>query len=196
MPYNGCDELLAYYRTELARTTSAYDSFPPPPGRPDRRESTAMAAAEGSAAVPDPLGSGPTGTNVQERGVDEPDSAKLVGDLLFTFSGASLQIVRTGTTPDLLASFPLGAPAYGAELLVQLLPVSTYDEGTGRNEAVGVRVGADGSLERAGRLALGPDVQVERVLHDRDHIYAVTRTGVVAARAGDFTRTGSVAFPR
>jgi uncharacterized secreted protein with C-terminal beta-propeller domain len=119
VPYTGCDELLAYYRTELAKTTSAYDSFPLPPGRPGRRESTAVAAAEGSAAVPDAVGSGPTGTNVQERGVDEPDSAKLVGDLLFTFSGDSLQIVRAGTTPDLLASFPLGAPAYGAELIVQ-----------------------------------------------------------------------------
>jgi uncharacterized secreted protein with C-terminal beta-propeller domain len=85
---------------------------------------------------------------------------------------------------------------YDPERRLALLPVSTYDEVTGRNEAVGVRVSADGSLERAGRLALGPDVQVERVLHDRDHIYAVTRTGVVAARAGDFTRTGSVAFPR
>ncbi len=53
-----------------------------------------------------------------------------------------------------------------------------------------------GVLERAGALALSPDVQVERLLHDRDHIYAVTPTGVVAARAGDFTRTGSVAFPR
>ncbi|MDQ3502364.1 MAG: beta-propeller domain-containing protein, partial [Actinomycetota bacterium] len=85
---------------------------------------------------------------------------------------------------------------YDPERRLALLPVSTYDEGTGRNEAVGVRVGADGSLERAGGLALGPDVQVERVLHDRDHIYALTRTGVVAARAGDFTRTGSVALPR
>jgi len=85
---------------------------------------------------------------------------------------------------------------YDPERRLALLPVSTYDEGTGRNEAVGVRVGADGSLERAGRLALGPDVQVERVLHDRDHIYAVTRTGVVVARADDFGRTGWVAFPR
>lgn len=68
--------------------------------------------------------------------------------------------------------------------------------GGGSNDAVGIRVTEDGALERAGRLRLGPQVQVERVLHDSTSVYAVSRTGVVAGRAGDLARTGSVDFGR
>jgi len=49
-------------------------------------------------------------------------------------------------------------------------------------------------LEPVGRLAVGPLAQVERVLHD--HVYAVTRMGMVAGSADDLGRTGSVNFRR
>jgi uncharacterized secreted protein with C-terminal beta-propeller domain len=67
----------------------------------------------------DAVGSGPTGTNVQERGVDEPDTVKAVGDLMFVSARGRLQVLRAGDEPELLASLPLGDAGQGpAELLV------------------------------------------------------------------------------
>lgn len=100
-------------------------------GRAESVQSGSAPAAERQSL--DAGGSGPTGTNVQERGVDEPDLAKTVGDLLFAFSEDRLQIVRKGPQPQLLSSSALGGPAYGAELLVQgdrvlvLMPASRSD---------------------------------------------------------------------
>ena len=111
VPYADCDQLLAHYRSELAHAATPYGRSAV--GFITRR------LRDAGAAAPDAVGAGSTGTNVQERGVDEPDSAKTVGGLLFTFSADRLEILRTGAEPELLSSFPLGAPAYGAELLVQ-----------------------------------------------------------------------------
>ena len=73
------------------------------------------ATADLSAAV----GSGPTGTNVQEAGVDEPDTVKAAGGLLLVATPGSLQVLRGGAEPDLLATLPLGSAGTGpAELLV------------------------------------------------------------------------------
>lgn len=85
---------------------------------------------------------------------------------------------------------------YDPDRRLALLPLATYDTRTGRNEAVGVRVTSAGTLEPVGRLTVGPLAQVERVLHDRDHVYAVTRMGMVAGSADDLGRTGSVNFRR
>ncbi len=56
-----------------------------------------------------------------------------------------------------------------------------------------MRVTADGLVE-AGRLEVGPQTTVERVLLDGDLAYAVTPQGVVAMQSASLSRTGSAAF--
>ncbi len=55
----------------------------------------------GGLSTPDrAVGTGPTGTNVQEQGVDEADLAKTDGNVLVTVVDGALQVVDvTGTTP-------------------------------------------------------------------------------------------------
>ena len=77
-------------------------------------DSAAPRAATPGAAVEN----SPTGTNVQEVGVDEPDVAKVDGSFLYTLTGGRLAIVDTaGTAPRLRGtlSFQDGNPS---ELLV------------------------------------------------------------------------------
>ena len=125
VPWADCDAMTAHYRAELVRTASPWgvggghrigveDSASadgPVPAR--AAESSADTALTGPA-----VGSGPTGTNLQEAGVDEPDTAKLAGDLVVTVAAGRLQVLRGGATPELLSSIPLGADAGGGELLV------------------------------------------------------------------------------
>jgi hypothetical protein len=76
-------------------------------------------SAAPQAATPDAaVGSSPTGTNVQEAGVDEPDVAKVDGTFLYTLTGGRLAVVDTaGTAPRLRGTltFTAGNPN---ELLV------------------------------------------------------------------------------
>ena len=60
--------------------------------------------------------------------------------------------------------------------------------------AVGVTVDEDGNLREAGRLALDQYSYAGRVLLDDQNLYAVSETGVVAADADSWRRTGSVSF--
>ena len=123
VPYTGCGELLEHYRSELARQATAYgsgygplvsqDSAVAAPASPVA--ATARARGDEVGAV----GSGPTGTNLQERGVDEPDTAKTVDGHLYVVARNRLQVLSAGASPELLGSLPLGESAYGAELLVQ-----------------------------------------------------------------------------
>ena len=87
--YAGCDQLLAYYRAELKRTATAYGM-----GFGYGAEDTAAAGAPTaarSAAGQDAVGSGATGTNIQEQGVDEPDLAKLKDGRLVVLTGNRVQ---------------------------------------------------------------------------------------------------------
>ena len=118
-PYADCDALLAHYRAELERTATPYGLGGGGFGIAESRASGAggdLAVAAPSAASADE--SAPTGTNLQEAGVDEPDIAKTVGGLLFAISDRGLEVVRTGARPQLLGSVPLGSDTWGAELLV------------------------------------------------------------------------------
>lgn len=131
LPYAGCDELLAQYREGLEDSATPW-GFGMGGGIALREGAVAFSGMDSSggqavpaAAAPQPdaglaaEGSGPTGTNLQERGVDEPDKAKTVGDLLLAVAHNRLQLLRTGSTPELLSSTPLGQDAWGAELLVE-----------------------------------------------------------------------------
>src|SRR5687767_7505422 len=101
--YSGCDQLLAYYRSELKRTATAYgmgfgyavDDLATAAGAP---------TAARSAAEPNAVGSGPTGTNLQEQGVDEPDLAKLKDGRIVVLTGNRVRILSASPQPEVLGS--------------------------------------------------------------------------------------------
>jgi uncharacterized secreted protein with C-terminal beta-propeller domain len=116
--YAGCDELLAAYRSELERSSSTGVL-----GWPERVFSATTAVpASGVArdtAATGAVGSGPTGTNLQEQGVDEPDLAKLRDGRLVVLTGSRLKVVSAEAQPRLLGSLTMpGDQGYGGELLL------------------------------------------------------------------------------
>jgi len=113
--YASCNELLAHHRAELARTATAWGVGGGYPGAVPATAEGDTAASGDAAASP----TSPTGNNVQEAGVDEPDVAKVVGGVVYAVAQGRLQVVRAGAAPEPTASLPLGDQAYGGELLVQ-----------------------------------------------------------------------------
>jgi uncharacterized secreted protein with C-terminal beta-propeller domain len=120
--YSSCDELLAAYRSELERSATTGIL-----GWPERMVFSAttpgVPAADGLAArdsaATGAVGSGPTGTNLQEQGVDEPDLAKLRDGRLVVLAGRRLKVVSAEAQPRLLGSLTMpGHQAYGGELLL------------------------------------------------------------------------------
>ena len=124
VPWADCDAMTAHYRAELARTAGPW-GLGHGGGISVEESATAAGAAPalaadssaGSGGTGGAVGSGPTGTNLQEAGVDEPDTAKLAGDLVVALAGGRLQVLRGGAAPVLLSSVPLGADAGEDELL-------------------------------------------------------------------------------
>jgi uncharacterized secreted protein with C-terminal beta-propeller domain len=119
--YSGCDQLLAYYRSELQRTATAYSMGFGYGAVDDTAASGAAAGAPTarSAAGPEAVGSGPTGTNVQEQGVDEPDLAKLKDGRLVVLTGNRVRILSASPKPEVLGSMRIsGDQTYGGELLL------------------------------------------------------------------------------
>ncbi|MCW2613886.1 MAG: hypothetical protein JWN08_880 [Frankiales bacterium] len=117
-PYAGCGELLEHYRSALAQSATPWGSGG---GRDDVMAvaSSPGGAADSARAEAAAVGAGPTGTNLQEQGVDEPDVAKTVDGVLYALGQGRLQLVATGPQPRLLGSLPLGVESWGTELLVQ-----------------------------------------------------------------------------
>lgn len=117
-PYQGCEPLLESFRETLARQASPYGR-PVPFGGTSGGSTTGFAA---QAPVPLPafgaadslggaVGTGPSGTNVQERGVEEPDIVKLSDGNLVTIAAGALQIVSTTAVPRLVGRLPIPAEA-------------------------------------------------------------------------------------
>ena len=129
--FEACDDLLAYLRTEGARTVGPY-GFGGGGGRlaltddvavATRQEATTTPApasggaereASGGPAPDEPLaGTDYSSTNVQEEGVDEPDLVKTDGRRLVTLAGGQLRVVDlTGPQPRIAASLRLGDQPY------------------------------------------------------------------------------------
>ena len=114
--WTDCDELLDHYRRGLSEAASQHGLVDGlrGEGRAESAQlaadsSTDSAAPAAAAATGGAVGTGPTGTNLQEQGVDEPDTAKLAGGLLVAVAGGRLQVLRAGPSPALLSSLPLGA---------------------------------------------------------------------------------------
>jgi uncharacterized secreted protein with C-terminal beta-propeller domain len=118
--YSSCDELLGGYRAELGRAVTAYGFGG---GMYAARDvATSVSAARSSAetaTAPGAVGSGATGTNLQEQGVDEPDLAKLRDGRLVVLTGHRLRIVSAESEPRLLGSLQVtDGDMYGGELLL------------------------------------------------------------------------------
>jgi hypothetical protein len=159
--YDGCAPLLKAFRDELARTATAYGWGSSGGGI---AVDLPVALSEGGAttgggttgaAMPAPavagesardaVGNGATGTNLQEKGVDEPDVVKLAGGRLYTISNGALQVLSAGSKPTQLGRLaipgargqddvpdPMVDPAYygsGQELLVEGDRVLVVDQG-------------------------------------------------------------------
>ena len=121
--YTDCPELLSSYRTELSRMVTAYGFG----GGQYAVRDVAMSASSGVAArsaadtasAPGAVGSGATGTNLQEQGVDEPDLAKLRDGRLVVLTGNRLRVVAAEAQPRLLGSLRVtDGDMYGGELLL------------------------------------------------------------------------------
>ncbi len=116
--YSGCDQLLAYYRSELKRTATAYGMGFGYGAVEDTAAAGAPAAAR-SAAGQEAVGSGSTGTNLQEQGVDEPDLAKLKDGRLVVLTDNRVRILSASSQPEVLGSMRIsGDQTYGGELLL------------------------------------------------------------------------------
>ncbi len=118
--YSGCDELLAAYRSELGRSaTTGLLGWPERVFSATSAVPAAGAMAARDSAATGAVGSGPTGTNLQEQGVDEPDLAKLRDGRLVVLTGNRLRVVSAEAQPRLLGSLTMpGDQAYGGELLL------------------------------------------------------------------------------
>ena len=118
--YSDCDELLDHYRAEMKRAATAY-GFGHEGGFgfgavDDAASPVASGAAERSASGPAAVGSGPSGTNLQEQGVDEPDLAKLQDGRLVVLTGNRVRILSAEKQPRLLGSIRIsGGRGDGAD---------------------------------------------------------------------------------
>lgn len=133
-PFFDCDELRAWYvRQTLPHVTAwGLDFVDPMITMYD-----GSVAARTDAPTASEVGNGPTGTNVQEAGVDEPDSAKVYrDDFVVSVVGRMLIVTDVaGATPTIVARVRLDADLGSSELLivgdraVVLSQGSTYDDG-------------------------------------------------------------------
>jgi uncharacterized secreted protein with C-terminal beta-propeller domain len=103
-PFEDCSELRQWYVKAALPHVTAY-GFHSPLIFAERGVELAGPARN---AIPDAVGSGPTGTNVQEQGVDEPDFAKTNGEIAVILRAKSLIVYDiTGDAPTRLGSLLL-----------------------------------------------------------------------------------------
>lgn len=111
---SSCDELLDWYRTVATDTDAGMlgggyggDVMFATGGPVAARESSATTGAAAPAAD-QASGAGYSTTNVQERGVDEPDTVKTNGEIIVTASYDKFEIIDVGGDgPRLVATLPL-----------------------------------------------------------------------------------------
>ena len=133
-PFDGCDELLAYFKREGLERVGPYGLGGGPYYAYDTMAGTAVAAdgAESAAGGQARSAGAPTaatdfdsgnkssfsGTNVQEAGVDEPDIVKTDGRIVVTLAGERLQILGVeGRSLRRLSSLRI-PNAWGSEILL------------------------------------------------------------------------------
>lgn len=88
-------------------------------GAPAVDAATPQSAPKAGAAPAAAVGNGPTGTNVQERGVDEPDVAKIDGTRVVSLTNGILTVVdASGSKPKLAGSLRFPKNQYPTEMFV------------------------------------------------------------------------------
>lgn len=112
--YKSCADLLEHYRSELERSAATY-SWGREGGLPSPMAAGRTSTADSAAGAAESVGSGPTGTNVQEQGVDEPDTVKLRDGRLVVLTGTILRILSAQPEPRVLGQLSLGVTS-GQEL--------------------------------------------------------------------------------
>lgn len=119
--FRSCDDFTQYMRTQADKEVGAYGFG----GGPILYKGGApMADSRGGAPTPvaapqEAVGNNATGTNVQERGVDEPDVAKVDGSRLLTLTEGKLVMVETaGKKPKVLDTLGFPEGQYPSELFV------------------------------------------------------------------------------
>jgi hypothetical protein len=109
-PFEDCSALRHWYAKAALPHVTAY-GFHQPLTYDGRRMLLSGAIPEAvytGEAIPEAVGSGPTGTNVQEQGVDEPDFAKTNGVIAVILRTRSLIVYDiTGDAATPLGSLPL-----------------------------------------------------------------------------------------
>lgn len=119
--FSNCDEFTVYMRGMAESEVTAYGLGGGPmmykngPSPVAAEGDASRAGAAPSAAV----GNGPTGTNTQERGVDEPDIAKIDGTRVLSLVNGKLTVVdASGTKPKLASTHTFPDNEYPSELMV------------------------------------------------------------------------------
>jgi hypothetical protein len=115
--FDSCGQLLRYAKRQAARLVGPYGL-----GGVTRTDAPGAEAPPAAGGAPDAaaeqVAAEPTGTNVQEAGVDEPDLVKTNGSVVFAVAQGKLQAVDVGAGgPRLVGSLPLGE-GFGHQLLL------------------------------------------------------------------------------
>ena len=117
-PFEGCEELRRWYVDEAMPHVGPW-GLGGPPVVYGMRTAAGAVEADSAAGVSDAVGSGATGTNVQEAGVDEPDLAKTDGSLVVHVDGPFLVVTDvSGEKPRELSRLPLPRALGAPELLL------------------------------------------------------------------------------
>ncbi|QWC84139.1 beta-propeller domain-containing protein [Nocardioidaceae bacterium] len=119
--FDSCEALRQYYVEQALPEVTAYGLGGGPVYALDAvaQSSVGGSVARDAAAVSDAVGSGETGTNVQEAGVDEPDVAKTDAAYVYQVVEQALVVTDvTGDAPEQVARFALPRGVSGAELLL------------------------------------------------------------------------------
>jgi hypothetical protein len=117
--FRSCTALVNYARRNGARIVESYGiptrGFAAAPAAPGRGDTTAAPTPAAGSAPTTPEFSG---TNVQEAGIDEPDTVKTDGSRIFVANGNTIRVVGVrGGVPRLLATLKLDS--YTSDLLLE-----------------------------------------------------------------------------
>ena len=190
-----CDDLLAHYVDAGVDLVSAYGWGAPAyvglSGSLDRRALASPAApvpqsdAAGTEAKTSRVTSSETGTNVQEAGVDEPDSVKTNGELFVRLRGAMLTTYDvSGESVQRLGALDLGDFEDGEILLAGDTVVAIGNDGT-RSKSSGYGYGYDQGSPQTRVLSIDvTDPAAPTVLRTADYDAAT----VTARQHGDDIR--------
>ncbi len=124
-PFEGCGQLRQWYAQTARDQVTAWglESTPPWPimveAMPDVAIDGALPGAMRDSSLTAAVGSGDTGTNVQEAGVDEPDLAKTDGERVVLLDRGDLVVVDvTGAEPEEVGRLALPAGTDARQLLL------------------------------------------------------------------------------